>query len=244
MKNVAGYDVSRLVAGSFGTLGLVTQVSLKVLPVAPSEASLQCTGLSQAQALDLLHRWGGQPLPLNASCWVRDTDTSPAADCLFIRLRGATAAVNAAIPRLGTDVEAAGGRMHRMDTALAARDWQASREQTLPFFTPPSPELCLWRLSLPQTAPALALPWPQLVEWQGAQRWLWAPASSGPTLRTLARQHGGHATLFRTSQSGRTSDKHSGGVFTPLDAVQQRIQSGLQQQFDPQGVFATGRGGV
>jgi glycolate oxidase FAD binding subunit len=244
MKNVAGYDVSRLLAGSMGTLGLVVEVSLKVLPMAPSEATLMCAGLPQKIALDLLHRWGGQPLPLNASCWVRDDTASPAEDYLFIRLRGAAAAVEAAVPRLGADVQAAGARMQRMDNTQAANDWQACREQTLPFFTPPAADACLWRLSLPQTVPALELPWPQLIEWHGALRWLWAPAASGAQLRALAQQHGGHATLFRASATGGQADKSLAAVFTPLDAVQQRIQRGLQQQFDPAGVFATGRMGI
>ncbi len=243
MKNVAGYDVSRLLAGSLGTLGVLVEVSLKVLPLPPCEATLACPGLKQQTALDLLHRWGGQPLPLNASCWVHDDTAQPAEDFLFLRLRGAVAAVEAALPRLMADMQAAGGRPQRMDTAQAAADWQALREQALPFFTPPSPGLCLWRMSLPQTAPAFELPQAQLVEWQGAQRWLWAPASAATQLRALATQHGGHATLFRASQAGGEADK-AVGVFTPLDAVQQRIQRDLQQQFDPHGVFATGRGGV
>lgn len=243
MKNVAGYDVSRLLAGSLGTLGIVVELSLKVLPVAVGEATLMCAGLPQQTALDLLNKWGGQPLPLNASCWVRDDTASPVEDYLFIRLRGAAAAVDAAVPRLSADVQAARGRVMLMDKAQAASDWQACREQALPFFTPPSAELCLWRLSVPQTAPALDLPWPAFVEWHGAQRWLWAPASAAEQLRALAGQHGGHATLFRTSQAGADADKAQ-GVFTPLSPVQQRIQRELQQQFDPAGVFATGRGGL
>ncbi len=243
MKNVAGYDVSRLMAGSLGTLALVVEVSLKVLPVAPSEATLMCAGLPQQTALDLLHRWGGQPLPLNASCWVRDETATPVEDYLFIRLRGAAAAVEAAIPRMGADVQAAGGRLQRMDNAQAMGDWQACREQTLPFFTPPSPEACLWRLSLPQTAPVLDLPYPQYVEWQGAQRWLWAPATAAAQLREATQGVGGHATLFRASLLGGASDK-AVGVNAPLGAVQQRIQRELQKQFDPQGVFATGRMGI
>ena len=244
MKNVAGYDVSRLMAGSLGTLGLVVDVSLKVLPVAPAEATLMCAGLAQQQALDLLNRWGGQPLPLNASCWVRDETASPVEDYLFIRLRGAVAAVDAALHRLSTDVQAAGGRVQCMDNAQAGPDWQACREQTLPFFEPPSADACLWRLSLPQTAPALEVPWAPFIEWQGAQRWMWAPASAGAQLRALAQQLGGHATLFRASRAGGDADKHAAGTFTPLDAVQARIQGALQRQFDPAGVFATGRGGL
>jgi glycolate oxidase FAD binding subunit len=240
MKNVAGYDVSRLMAGSWGTLGLVTEVSLKVLPVAPAEATLMCAGLPQKTALDLLHRWGGQPLPLNASAWVRDTSALPVADYLFVRLRGAVAAVQSAVTRMTADAVAQGAQVTVMNNAEAAQDWRASGEQTLPFFDAPSTDACLWRLSLPQTAPVLDLPYATYIEWQGAQRWLWAPATAAVPLRELAQSVGGHATLFRASATHAELDKIA-GVNTPLDAVQDRIQQQLQKQFDPKGVFATGR---
>jgi glycolate oxidase FAD binding subunit len=244
MKNVAGYDVSRLMAGSWGTLGLITEVSLKVLPVAPAEATLMCAGLPQKTALDLLHRWGGQPLPLNASAWVRDTTAQPVADYLFVRLRGAVAAVQSATTRMTADAVAQGAQVTVMDNTEAANDWRASGEQTLQFFEAPAPDACLWRLSVPQTAPVLGVPGldhpSQYIEWQGAQRWLWAPASAAVPLRELAQSVGGHATLFRASAAHVEVDKIA-GVNTPLDAVQERIQRQLQQQFDPKGVFATGR---
>ena len=240
MKNVAGYDVSRLMAGSWGTLGLITEVSLKVLPVAPAEATLMVAGLAQKVALDLLHRWGGQPLPLNASAWVRDTTALPVADYLFVRLRGAVAAVQSAVGKMSADAVALGAQVQQMHNAEAAQDWRASAEQTLQFFEAPSPDACLWRLSVPQTAPALDLPYPTYIEWQGAQRWLWAPASAAVALRELAQTVGGHATLFRASAAHAEVDK-AAGVNTPLEAVQQRIQRQLQKQFDPKGVFATGR---
>lgn len=244
MKNVAGYDVSRLMAGSWGTLGLISEVSLKVLPVAPAEATLMIAGLAQSPALNLLHRWGGQPLPLNASAWVRDPTAQPEADYLFVRLRGAVAAVQSAMVRMSADAVALGAQVQAMDNAEASQDWLASGEQTLPFFDAPSPDVCLWRLSLPQTAPELEIPglaYPSpYIEWQGAQRWLWAPASAAVALRELAQSLGGHATLFRASAKHAEVDK-AAGVNTPLDAVQQRIQQQLQKQFDPQGVFATGR---
>ena len=240
MKNVAGYDVSRLMAGSWGTLGLITEVSLKVLPVAPAEATLMIAGLAQGPALDVLHRWGGQPLPLNASAWVRDTTAQPVADYLFVRLRGAVAAVQSAVVKMSADAVALGAQVQAMDNAEAAQDWRASTEQALPFFDAPSADACLWRLSVPQTAPALDLPYAQYMEWQGAQRWLWAPASAASTVRELAQKVGGHATLFRASANHAQADK-AVGVNTPLDAVQKRIQQQLQKQFDPKGVFATGR---
>jgi glycolate oxidase FAD binding subunit len=240
MKNVAGYDVSRLMAGSWGTLGLITEVSLKVLPVAPAEASLMIVGLAQGPALDLLHRWGGQPLPLNASAWVRDTTAQPVADYLFVRLRGAVAAVQSATTRMTADAVAQGAQVTVMNNAEAAQDWRASGEQTLQFFDAPSPDACLWRLSVPQTAPVIDLPFVTYIEWQGAQRWLWAPTTAAVALRELAQSVGGHATLFRASAAHAAVDK-AVGVNTSLEAVQQRIQQQLQKQFDPKGVFATGR---
>jgi len=240
MKNVAGYDVSRLMAGSLGTLGVITEVSLKVLPAAPAEATLMCA-LSQHDALELLHRWGGQALPLNASAWVHDTTGSPAQDLLFVRLRGAVAAVASACPRMIADVAALGGSAKRMDNAQASVEWAASRDQRLPFFTPPAAERALWRLSLPQTAPVLNLPLAPYIEWHGALRWLWAPLDAAAPLREAAHAVGGHATLFR-------APTHAMGempaVFHPLPAVQQRIQRELQKQFDPHGVFNTGRTGL
>jgi glycolate oxidase FAD binding subunit len=237
MKNVAGYDVSRMMAGSFGTLGLLLEVSLKVLPVAAGEATLMC-GLPQQKALDLLNRWGGQPLPLNASCWVHDDSAAPRQDFLFLRLRGALAAVQAACPRLIADVQAAGGDAMPMDNDQAGADWTACREQTLPFFAqPPSADACLWRLSVPQTTPALDLPFAQLIEWHGGLRWLWAPASAATQLRQLALQAGGHATLFRRAAAGPAEVP----VFAPLPPVLSRIQRELKKQFDPAGVFNPGR---
>ena len=244
MKNVAGYDVSRLLAGSWGTLGLITEVSLKVLPVAPGEATLMCTGIAQGPALDLLHRWGGQPLPLNASAWVHERTATSADERLFVRLRGAVAAVESAAARMGADAQALGAKVLRMTGEEAAQDWQARREHTVPFFDPADDGLCLWRLSVPQTAPVIDLPGiaqgAPYIEWQGAQRWVWAPATAAAALREAAQRVGGHATLFRASVRGGSSDK-SVGVSTPLGAVQQRIQRELQKQFDPQGVFATAR---
>ncbi|WP_353239171.1 glycolate oxidase subunit GlcE [Limnohabitans sp.] len=240
MKNVAGYDVSRLMAGSWGTLGLITEVSLKVLPVAPAEATLMIAGLAQGTSLDLLHRWGGQPLPLNASAWVRDSTAQPVADYLFVRLRGAMAAVQSATGKMAADAVALGAQVQAMDNAEAAQDWRASAEQSLAFFDAPNPDDCLWRLSVPQTAPVLDLPYATYIEWQGAQRWLWAPATAAVPLRELAHSVGGHATLFRASAAHAELDKVV-GVNTPLEPVQERIQQQLQKQFDPQGVFATGR---
>ena len=239
MKNVAGYDVSRVLAGSWGTLGLITEVSLKVLAFAPSEASLVCT-LGQRETLQLLHRWGGQPLPLNASCW--HCEPGATSGRLTVRLRGAKAAVQAALPKMQADVEAQGGQAQAADAEAAMFFWDAMRNQQHAFFTQaPAENDCLWRLSVAQTSPLLDLPYAQCVDWQGALRWVWAPAAEASKLHALARQAGGHASLFRRPH-GALADTDAGApVFDQLDATQQRIQTALQAEFDPDGVFNTGR---
>ena len=237
MKNVAGYDVSRLMAGALGTLGVLLEVSLKVLPIAPAEATLMCR-LPESAALALLNRWGGQPLPLNASCWVRDDTVNPPEDFLFVRLRGAIAAVLSAGPRMMADVQAAGGQVAFMENVDASADWDACREQTMPFFVqPPAPDSCLWRLSVPQSTPPLDLPFAQLIEWHGGLRWMWAPATAAALLRQVALKAGGHATLFR--RGAGVPDALA--VFTPQTAVLERIQRGLKAQFDPAGILNPGR---
>jgi glycolate oxidase FAD binding subunit len=235
MKNVAGYDVSRLMVGAMGTLGLLTEISLKVLPAAPAEATLVFE-LDQSRALTQLHRWGAQPLPLNASCWVRD-DTAPnSPELLFVRLRGAVAAVESACTKMLQDVPG-----HRMDNAQAVADWTACRDLKLPFFRVPAntPEpMALWRLSLPQTAPTLNLPWPQFVEWHGGQRWLWAPESAMAQLRQAADDAGGSATNFIASNAINTK---SIGRFSPLKPATEQIHRRLKAEFDPAGIFNPGR---
>ena len=228
MKNVAGYDVSRLMVGAWGSLGVITEVSLKVLPVASGEATLVFE-LDQARALAQLHRWGGQPLPLNASCWVRDVTNAGNRELLFVRLRGAVAAVEAASQKMLAQIP---GKC--MDNGKAAPDWQACRDLRLPFFAPPSaPDLALWRLSVAQTAPVLDLPWPQLVEWHGAQRWLWAPLSATLALREAAAHAGGHATLFIAPSAAFGPLERTAPLPEPLARIQQRLKG----EFDPAGVF-------
>lgn len=214
MKNVAGYDVSRLLAGSLGTLGLITEVSLKVLPRAVAEATLVFE-LDEASALKQLNAWGALPLPLNASCWHQGA--------LMVRLRGAAAAIASAKKTMGGTV---------MDDGQAALLWNALREQTAPFFELAEGESLL-RISVPDTAPPLNLG-PTLIEWHGAQRWLKLPLNAAPDRSGVLERTSGHATLFRGG------DK-SAGVFTPLAAPLDRITRELKQQFDPAGIFNRGR---
>ena len=232
MKNVAGYDVSRLMAGSWGTLGLLTEVSLKVLPVAPAEATLRFE-CNQADALRKLHAWGGQPLPLNASCWVQDGGVGT----LYVRLRGAVAAVQAACKSMGgTHLDNA------TTTPNNALDWSACRDHTLPWFVQRTqqPDLALWRLSLPATAPVLPLPAAAqpLVEWHGALRWVQAPASAGDALRAAAEAVGGSASVFVAASAYPES---ASGQFDPKSAALAQIHARVKQAFDPAGIFNPGR---
>ena len=241
MKNVAGYDVSRVLAGARGSLGVITEVSLKVLPMVPAEATLVFE-LPQAPALEQLHRWGAQPLPLNASCWVLDDTADRPKELLFVRLRGAIAAVEAACQRLLAELPG-----QRMDNAVAIPDWQACRDLRLPFFAaPPASGLALWRLSVAQTAPVLDLPGPTLVEWHGGLRWVWAAPSEADRLRTLAQNAGGHATLFWAPgvASDVASDAASGQPHlrhTPVAPAVAAIHQRLKAEFDPAGVFNPGQ---
>ena len=244
MKNVAGYDVSRLLVGSMGVLGLITQVSLKVLPLAPAEATLRfaCT---QADALAMLHGWGGEPLPLNASCWLQE-DAGASTGTLYVRLRGASAAVRTACARMGGQrIDASEAERQRV-----AADWHACRDQRLPWFAERPESHGLWRLSVPQTAPVLALEaelfGTPLVEWHGGLRWYRAPmddAHAARRLRDAASAVGGSAMLFI---AGSACPASAGGIFDAqkADSMQAsiaRIHRGLKAEFDPAGIFNRGR---
>ena len=229
MKNVAGYDVSRLMVGAMGTLGLLTEVSLKVLPIAPLEATLRFE-MTQAQALAQLNTWGGQPLPLNASCWVNDDAKNKDANengvgTLYVRLRGAVAAVESACAKLGGQ---------RLPQAQAIDDWQRCRNQQLRWFTGRTDHQDLWRLSVPQTTPVLDLPDSPLIEWHGGQRWVRADEAQGAKLRALAQTSGGYATLFIAASARKQCAM---ACFDTLKPPLDRIHRDLKREFDPSGVL-------
>jgi glycolate oxidase FAD binding subunit len=212
MKNVAGFDVSRLMAGSLGTLGLILEVSFKVLPIPVAQATLRFQ-LDQEQALAQMNRWAGRPLPVTATSWEAGT--------LTVRLAGAEAAVRSARGALG-GVAVSG--------AEAAAHWAGLRDHHYAFFTADGP---LWRLSVPSTTPPLTSLEPTLIEWGGAQRWLRGARDLADT-RALAEKAGGHATLFRGGDRGA-------GVFTPLPEPMLAIHRRLKVGFDPHGLFNCGR---
>jgi glycolate oxidase FAD binding subunit len=170
MKNVAGYDLSRLMAGSYGTLGVITEVSLKVLPK-PRKALSISLEMDSDRALMRLGEWGQQPLPISAAC--HDGQR------LHLRLEGGEGSVAAAHDRLGGEL-------------LDASYWADLNEQRLSFFDEDQP---LWRLSLPNNTPKLSLPGRQLIDWGGAQRWLKSDADAA-FIRQVVAEVGGHVTCY------------------------------------------------
>ena len=177
MKNVAGYDVSRALAGSLGTLGMILDVSLKVIPRPALQQTLRFE-LTEADAIRCVNEWAGQPLPISATAWLDGV--------LSVRLSGAKAGVRAAQTKLGGEVV--------VDDATL---WTALREQTQVFFRRLD-GATLWRLSLPPTTTPLNLG-ATLIEWRGAQRWLWSTAPAAE-VRAKVNSVGGHATVFRHNE--------------------------------------------
>lgn len=219
MKNVAGFDVSRLMTGALGTLGVITEVSLRCVPMPKAETTrvFQC---SADEAIRMTNEWGSKPLPLTATAYH--------AGRLAVRLSGAAPAVEAAVAKIG-------------GMALPGNDrggafWRSVREQTQPFFlAAQAPGATLWRLSVKPTAPYTDLDGEQLIEWGGALRWLHAGERTDPArVRQWAKSHGGHATLYRAA------DKTS-GVFQPLGEVVHALHRRLKAAFDPAGVLNPGR---
>jgi glycolate oxidase FAD binding subunit len=214
MKNVAGYDVSRLMVGSLGTLGLLLEISLKVLPLPAMELTLQMP-MDEAEAIHRMNFWAGKPLPVSAFCFCDDR--------LILRLSGAEPAVRAAHAIIGGE-----------ELSDATGFWRSIREQQHSFFSTGKP---LWRLSVKCTTPPLSLPGAQLIEWGGALRWLAADDEGDAVqiaVRKMASAAGGHATLFRHGESPTA-------VFHPLTPPMMRITRRLKEKFDPAGILNPGR---
>jgi len=217
MKNVAGYDVSRLLAGSFGCLGLITEVSLKVLP---KPRACQSVGLHMdaEAAMHALVRWRREAMPISAACHIDGV--------LHVRFEGGQGSVAQAVEQAGNQ--------KRPTEALDNSFWTLLREHRLPFFQVPRP---LWRISMPpqaamQVRPAEVWPGDVLVDWGGAQVWLKSDAPS-VDIRHLAGDAGGHAMCF-TPVAGVEP-------FHPLPEDLMRFHQQLKRQMDPHGLFNPGR---
>jgi glycolate oxidase FAD binding subunit len=192
MKNVAGYDLSRLMAGALGTLGVLLTVSLKVLPRPRRELTLART-LSEPEALAAMQAWAARPLPLSAT-WHDGRD-------LYVRLSGGEQALKAAAQEMGGD----------------PLDWEETfwitvREQCTAFFMDERP---LWRIAVPPATPPLDLDGDTVMEWGGALRWYKGEADTG-TLRARASQAGGHATLYRGAEPDGTIFQPLSGALLKL----------------------------
>jgi glycolate oxidase FAD binding subunit len=215
IKNVAGFDVSRLMTGALGTLGVITEISLKCLPRPKIETTrvVQCDG---PRALQLVNEWAGKALPISATCFH--------GAALHVRLSGAIAAVTGAASIIGGD---------EID---ATQFWPALRDQTLDYFRPAfDAGEPLWRLSVRSTAPWTAFAGDTLVEWGGALRWLACTTPlDAESVRAWSAEHGGHATLYRAANK-------QAGAFQPLPVPLRALHERLKQVFDPYRILNPGR---
>ena len=221
IKNVAGYDVSRLMTGAMGTLGVILDISFKVLPRPQAETTLRFE-MAEAAAITRLNEWAGKPLPLSASSYFEGV--------VMLRLSAALAGVTAAVQKLGGDI---------VEAQAANSHWTGLREHQHSFFNSTKP---LWRVSVPQTAPVLAFDDAEIqagpIEWGGGLRWLTAEADTDTAarIRNRAQELGGHATLF--NGRGRNTVAR---VFHPLDAGLAKIHRNLKAAFDPDDILNRGR---
>jgi glycolate oxidase FAD binding subunit len=216
MKNVAGFDVTRLMTGALGTLGVVTEVSLKCVPL-PHAESTRVLEVDAAASVDLVATWRGKPLPLSATCHCDGR--------LWVRLSGAVPAVDAAARVVGGDACADGDA-----------PWHGVRDHTHPFFARARDAgAALWRLSVRSSAAYADLGGAQLIEWGGALRWVAVEGAAGAArLRAWAAGHGGHATRFRGGDPQEAP-------FQPLDPAMLVLHRRLKATFDPHGILNRGR---
>lgn len=220
MKNVAGYDMSRLMAGSLGVLGALVEVSLKVMPKPRSEVTLVIES-SEQQALDRCLQWRSQPLPISATAWLAN-GVEGQSGRLMVRLSGNESAVVGAVAYLGGE---------QLDDKPAAKFWQTMRDQTHDFFQVRP----LWRVVLPPGTPALNLG-PSCIEWQGGLRWIDMSQTPDVDVRAQARALGGSACLYRCA--GVTSEP---SVFQAVPPALMKIHRRLKEELDPAGLFNPGR---
>ncbi len=213
MKNVAGYDVSRLMAGAMGTLGVLLELSFKVLPKPELEKTcvFEC---SAKDALRRMHEWGQTPLPISSTCHHESH--------LYVRLSGAAKAVTASMLTMGGEP---------LDEA--ENFWRTVKEHGLNFFQTNKP---LWRLSLASDVDPLALEGECLYEWGGALRWISSDEPAKNIQNTLA-EHDGQATLFRQ----QSDVNNTNNVFQPLTPGLKVIHKNLKNAFDPKGLLNPGK---
>lgn len=214
MKNVAGYDISRLMAGSLGTLAVLLEISLRVLPKPTTELTL-VKALTASQMLQQANAYARLPLPITGFAHLNEH--------AYIRLSGTEGAVKQAQAVIGGELLAASENF-----------WLKLREQQLAFFQTPAN---LWRLSVPTDTAVLNLAGQQLYDWGGAQRWLVSDADAA-SIRLAASQVGGHASLFR---AGASTNPAADSIFQPLSTELLHYHRQVKQAFDPKGIFNPNR---
>lgn len=216
IKNVAGYDVSRLMTGAMGTLGVLTDISFKVLPLPVAETTLRFE-MSEADAIRRFNEWAGQPLPLSATAWSEGQ--------ALVRLSGTSAGVRAAKERMGGE-----------EIDATAR-WKSIRDHTHDFF---KRDGTLLRISLPPTTAPLANGAMQLIEWGGGLRWQWVTHHTEiDTVRRVVTALGGHVTVFRRAADANANRAVS--IFQRLDGKLAELNRNLKTAFDPQNILNRGR---
>ena len=211
MKNVAGYDVSRLMVGALGTLGVLLEISIKVLP-RPNTEVTQVIAMTQQDALQTMHKLNQTPLPLSGLAYEDEK--------LYVRLSGAESAVTSAQQKVSGET-----------LVHAEKFWQQLNEQTHSFFETDKP---LWRLSVPYTA-NINLNEKSFIDWAGALYWLHSDKSA-EEIQQQAIEQGGSATLFKSKASHDMRD-----CFPPLQAKIKQLQINLKIRFDPYGILNYGR---
>ncbi len=214
MKNVAGYDVSRLMVGALGTLGLLLEISIKVLPRPHTEIT-QCIAMSEQQALKTMQQLNQSSLPLSALSYEDEK--------LYVRLSGASSAVTSAQTKVGGE------------TLLHANNfWQQVNEQTHSFFESEKP---LWRLSVPYVS-TINLNEKSFIDWAGALYWIHSDKDA-EEIQQHAIEQGGAATLFKTNPVKTSANIEE--RFTPLQAKIKQLHINLKMRFDPYGILNFGR---
>jgi len=198
MKNVAGYDVSRLQCGALGTLGVITEVTLKVLPLPETETTLvyECDA---ANGLERMIKHAREASPMAGACWFDGR--------LYLRLAGAQPAVARATRDWGGDIVTEG------------QPWQLLSDMSLDFFRR---DLPLIRLSLPVTSQLGLEESPLLINWGGAQRWVYA--DNDASWFDLAAREGGHAWSFR---GGDRFAETAPSLTAPVQSMHQRVKQAL-----------------
>jgi glycolate oxidase FAD binding subunit len=221
MKNVAGYDVSRLMTGAYGTLGILLEISLKVLP-RPAASITIARECSPAEAIASMSGLLSKPHPVDGACYHGD-------HC-YVRLSGSAQAVKEARTKIPGDV-----------LPDAEKFWHALREHELPFFRHPlhKGKATLYRIMVKPATPPLHIEGSWLLDWGGAQRWLYSHEDAD-TVRHHAELAGGHVTVFRGGdRPNETSQQPE--IFQPLSAPLLTIHQRLKASFDPKNIFNRGR---